>query len=919
MRPEQPSKTTAIKRFLTAMTHPDLAELYSKDMEVQVHVGADGGTRIDGEYKGRTWRAFEDAAGNRWKNIRIPLNAKTEPEDNDGPMNWDLAEHAEGIGMTGWDWKARRSRWVGFDFDAISGHSEQHAKKLTDKELLEVKDKAWNIPWVTVRKSTSGKGLHLYVFVDDVPTANHDEHAALARAILGTMSALVGFDFHGKADAMGHIMWTWHRKMRGTDGLTLLKQGEILRDIPPNWRDHVDVIRGKRKKNRPQFVNQEIAPLVGGEDEAERTFEELCGQITKVPLDQEHERLIDWFRENNAFWSWDPDRHMMVTHTIHLLEAHEALGFKGPFKTISEGKDRGNDQNCFAYPMRRGAWQIRRFGPGVAEASTWDQDSSGWTRCFYNREPDLKTVARSQGANEHKSGGFIFQHAEQAQSAVLQLGSNLDLPTWAGSRPTKLRERKEDGKIVAEIPRDPSDNGGEMVPKGWYHEGKSWYKVLNAQMGTPTAAETGNYDDMVRHVVTNTSEDYGWVLKRDSEWGVEPLAHVRIALKSFGLSSKDSETVLGGSVSKPWVLVNLPFQSEYPGDRKWNRGAAQLRFYQTVETDKLSYPHWLKILNHIGSGLDVAVKQHPWARANGILTGADYLKIWIASLFQAPQEPLPYLFLYSTEQNTGKSIFHEALSLLVTSGVVRADAALTSQSSFNGELENAVLCVVEETDLRRHKQAYNRIKDWVTSRQLPIHKKQQTPYTVPNTSHWVQCSNDPHACPVTFGDSRITMVHVPVLDPIDLIPKREMLARLEKEASDFLAAVMTLEIPPSGDRLNVPVIATDEKLAAEKHSQTLLEMFITENVHLVHGRMIRISEFFDRFQNWLDPSAIHDWSKIRVGREMPVKFPKGRNRKDGQFNYGNMSWTPRDPSESILPKYVVVDDTLTLETEVSKK
>jgi hypothetical protein len=251
MHRDLPLKTEAIKRFLTHMTHADLAELYGPHMEVQVHASQDGGTRVDGDYQGRTWHAWEDAAGNRWKSFRIPLNAKTIPENNDSPMSWDLAEHAEGIGMTGWDWKALRSRWVGFDFDAISGHSEQHSKKLTDKELLEIQEKACAIPWVTVRKSTSGKGLHLYVFVDPTETVNHDEHAALARAILGMMSAFVGFDFHGKVDAMGHIMWTWHRKMRGTDGLTLLKQGDVLTDIPPNWRDHIEVIQGKRKKNRP--------------------------------------------------------------------------------------------------------------------------------------------------------------------------------------------------------------------------------------------------------------------------------------------------------------------------------------------------------------------------------------------------------------------------------------------------------------------------------------------------------------------------------------------------------------------------------------------------------------------------------------------------------------------------------------------
>ena len=53
----QPTRTEAIKLFLTAKTHKDLAELYSFDMEVQVNVAEDGGSRITGEYKGKQWAA----------------------------------------------------------------------------------------------------------------------------------------------------------------------------------------------------------------------------------------------------------------------------------------------------------------------------------------------------------------------------------------------------------------------------------------------------------------------------------------------------------------------------------------------------------------------------------------------------------------------------------------------------------------------------------------------------------------------------------------------------------------------------------------------------------------------------------------------------------------------------------------------
>lgn len=162
---------------------------------------------------------------------------------------------------------------------------------------------------------------------------------------------------------------------------------------------------------------------------------------------------------------------------------------------------------------------------------------------------------------------------------------------------------------------------------------------------------------------------------------------------------------------KPWTLVIRPFQPEYPGDRQWNRKAPQFVYPPSTDSDNLSFPHWNLIFNHIGEGLNHAVSRNEWCRSNGIKTGADYLKCWVASVFQFPLEPLPYLFLYSEEQSTGKSIFHEALELLVSCGVVRADNALINPTGFNAELENAVICVVEETNLRANRDAKNRIKD----------------------------------------------------------------------------------------------------------------------------------------------------------------------------------------------------------------
>jgi hypothetical protein len=886
------TKSIAIERFLKAKTHSDLSNLYNLYMECQVNVAQDGGKRIEGDYRGRKWHGWTDGL-TTWKSFRIPFQAYSDPYYTDSEISFNLEEHVEAIGMTGWNWFDQVSKWVAFDFDALIGHSNKHTSKLTEEELENVKEAAEKIPWVTIRKSTSGKGLHLYVHLDSVGTANHHEHAALGRSILGIMSGITGFDFENRVDICGGNMWIWHRKMEGTDGLILLKEGSILKDIPRHWKDHIKVVTGRKRKNLPKNIEK-----AGIAD----TFEELAGQYPKVPLDDQHKILINYLQESGAIWWWDQDHHALVTHTWWLQKAHEELSLKGFFESISPGTNL-EEQNCFAFPMRKGGWAIRRFSLGVQEHVSWDQDGFGWTRTYLNREPTLQQACRAFGGIEDPSGGFVFREAEIAMKATALLGIHFNIGNPILGRETKIKQHK-DGRLIAEIEYKPTDHGEDMP--GWLpKKGKIWTKVYNIQSISPTETDHQNYDDLVRHLVTSQDEDYGWMIKTDNRWRVEPISHIRVALGAIGLNNKDIVGVLGSSVFKCWTIVNKPFQSEYPGDRQWNRYAAKFRFNPSTDLENLSYTYWLKILNHCGSGLNEAVKVNSWCRANGILTGGDYLKCWIASLFQEPGEPLPYLFFYSQQQGTGKSIFHEALSLLLTKGYQRSDAALISQAGFNAELEGAIICVVEETDLRKNNMAYNRIKDWVTGRELLIHCKGKTPYHIPNTTHWIQCSNNHQSCPIFPGDTRITMGYVEPIDPLKLIPKKQFIPLLEKEANDFLAAILHLEIPPSNDRLNVPVIATADKMMLQKLNETPLERFIADELIPCPGAMIKQSEFYERFQDWLDPEDKRNWSKIRVGREIPTQFPRARQRGTGQFYIGNIAWK----EDKIEPetKLIIID------------
>lgn len=881
IRMSQPTQTEAISAFLKVKAHPELAALYTHDMEVQVNVAKENGelVRMTNELRGREWNAYTDGV-NTWKPIRIPYKAKTEPEYTDKPISFPIERYVEGIGMTGWDWKAKLSRWVAFDFDAIVGHSDAHSKKLSDIQLQEIESIVREVPFVALRRSTSGRGLHLYVFLEPITTANHTEHAAVARSILSMLSGLIGHDLSTKVDICGGNMWVWHRKMTSENGgLSLVKAHTKLATVPPNWRDHVNVTARRANTTVPTF-----------DQAVDSVFLDLVGERTQVNLDSGHRRLIEWLASNGCTWWWDQDNRMLVTHTWHLKEAHKALGMCGMFETESKGTERGADHNCFCFPLRNSGWAVRRFSPGCKEHDSWEQDGRGWTRCFYNRPADFATLARMAGGVLDTKGHYHFRCAGDAIKVFADLKLQIELPQWAQFRKARVEFLKS-GKVALHIDAQQDDPHTDM--KGWLNEKKQWSRVLSFNTNTTDAEQQQkNYDDIVRHL-TSGDADAGWYIKKEGTWVDEPLAHIKAALVAHGENNKDLNQIVGLCVLKSWTLVSKPFQPEYPGNREWNRGAAQLAMAPSLELDRLSYPHWTRILEHLGENITPAVQDHAWCKEVGITTGAQYLMLWIACLIRKSDQPLPYLAFYSKEQDCGKSILHEAIDqILLTKGVMRADNALQSQQNFNGELQNSVLCVVEETDLSENKTAYNRIKDWVTSPKIMIRPLFVQGYMISNTTHWIQCSNDATSTPIFEGDSRIVLIRVNDIPAANKIPKLELMQRLKKEAPDFLAALLHLELPHSNSRLAMQVVDTEEKKTVISMNQSRLIQFINENCFEVDGHAVDCDDFFSKFQLWLDERERGNWSKNRIGRELPERFPRGWLNGSQKTHYGNMSFEP---------------------------
>jgi hypothetical protein len=845
-------------------------------MEVQVNFAQDGANvEVRPGKDGRNFKVYSDGLTS-WSDFRMPREAMSKPEANDYDVKYDFAGHVDSIGLTGWDFANGVSKWVGFDFDSIVGHIKAG---LTPQQLAGVIEALKDIPWVSIYRSTSGNGLHVYVYLNDVKTANHTEHAALARAILGKMSALTATDLSGAVDVYGSILWIWSRRQKPERSFEVIKRGCSLpsSDVPLNWRDHLGVIKGSSRKSRLGIIDEkELTPL-----------EELLGKYPRTALDDEHKGLMKYLQDKNHVWWWDADMHMLVTHTVHLKEAHINLGLRGIFDTTSS---HSSEQNCFCFPTARGSWVVRRHSKGVKEHSFWETDTGGWTRCYLNRELTLKDAARIHGGMEHPKGGYFFQQAESALAAMTAIKMPFPLHAALSFREVRLYVNSK-GKIVIEMPRLNSDN--VVTAQGWIAEKNKFLIVLGEdRKDVVTNTETAvNYDDFIRHLTSESNEDAGWVIKPADSWRSEPIKHVSILLGSKGLDPSEITDVLGQCIGQAWKLVNKPFQSEYVGDRQWNRDAAKLRFPIDKTRNELHFPTWRSILDHCGAGLDAAVADNQWCKDNNVVTGGQFLTLWCASLFQYPDRPLPYLFFFG-EQNTGKSTFHEALELLFDKGYCLAKQALTSPSAFNGELAGAVLCVVEEVDLSvASSLAYNRMKEWVTNKQILIHPKNKQPYQTANTTHWIQCANSAAYCPVFTGDSRIIVIETYPLDASKLMPRYEITELLEREASDFLTHLFSIDVPNSRDRLSLPAISSSQKEMLQANNDTLLDAFLSQECFDCPGHMVSFKDFYERFQAFLEPTDRHHWTKSLVSRRLPPKYPSGGVARFANAKYiGNVAF-----------------------------
>ena len=324
-----------------------------------------------------------------------------------------------------------------------------------------------------------------------------------------------------------------------------------------------------------------------------------------------------------------------------------------------------------------------------------------------------------------------------------------------------------------------------------------------------------------------------------------------------------------------------PSNEEYPGGRQWNQNAAQFVYPPAaLEPDQTPHhPHWDKICDHIGAELTPVLRELGWTKKANIKRGGDYIRAWIACAFREPFEQLPYLFLWGS-QEAGKSTLHEALALLVTKGVVKADKALTSNNEFNGELAGAIICAVEEKNIALTPGAYARIKELTTARTVAIRQMRRDVYQVPNTTHWIQTSNQQSACPVDAGDTRITVIQVGDLLKEQQIPKKTMEERLREEAPHFMYTLLNMTLPPCIDRLRLPVVETASKAKLVRKNAPVAS-FVRERCEMRPLICEGLTRLYEAHVEWASANGFQVCDKKKFADEL-FQVTEGRIFDNGR-------------------------------------
>jgi hypothetical protein len=330
------------------------------------------------------------------------------------------------------------------------------------------------------------------------------------------------------------------------------------------------------------------------------------GNYEQCELTGEHIEVLSQLEDLGYVYRWNAEHNTAQTHTFALKMLHEKRKnegnpLKGLFFTNSKGSDPSNP-NCYITAKPGGTFKVTRYGNGTIEHKTWStKDDDTWT--FYNQTLDPFSILQRYAMTYDMSSATL-DHEAFAEALEI-LGIEFEYPQ------VQIKAVYDSGNNSIIVKARYLENEG--IPAGWTRVGKQMTARLPIEGNQET--RTLNYleeiDETFRFVIQPDYSPCGWFHRSVRGWiKYESVGHVaRLISQQFGKTAADE--VIAMMQNNPWMLGNYPFgPSELP-DRTWNRCLA--RFACEPAEEHGPHVHFDKIFDHLGKGLDLAVKNAEWA------------------------------------------------------------------------------------------------------------------------------------------------------------------------------------------------------------------------------------------------------------------------------------------------------------------
>ena len=143
---------------------------------------------------------------------------------------------------------------------------------------------------------------------------------------------------------------------------------------------------------------------------------------------------------------------------------------------------------------------------------------------------------------------------------------------------------------------------------------------------------------------------------------------------------------------------------------------------------------------------------------NGDNKTFDYINTWIANIIQ---HPLKKSMVLKGIQGCGKDTFTKFFQKLIGKDYyINTDSPDLIFGKFNGNIENKIICVLNETNGKDTFTINENIKDAITRNETNIHNKMMKPYTVKDACNFIFLTNNDNPIKIPNDDRRFFCVEM---------------------------------------------------------------------------------------------------------------------------------------------------------------